>query len=122
MVDFMSHVAVPIAIGAVAVVLLLGLINMMRGGSGNNIAKTHAASRAAAIHRHRCYHVDGLDHGEITDKERGLFVLNEIYTRTGDDSTTCAWHRQAAQYALRIATQRSTRSMLGMCADRVILR
>jgi hypothetical protein len=31
--DFMSHVAVPIAIGAVAVVLLLGLINMMRGGS-----------------------------------------------------------------------------------------
>ena len=33
--DFMSHYAVPVAIGAVAVVLLLGLINMMRGGSGN---------------------------------------------------------------------------------------
>ena len=33
--DFMSHFAVPIAIGAVAVVPLLGLINMMRGGSGN---------------------------------------------------------------------------------------
>ena len=32
MADFMSHVGVPIAIGAVAVVLLLGLINMMRGG------------------------------------------------------------------------------------------
>jgi hypothetical protein len=31
--EFMSHVAVPIAIGAVAVVLLLGLINTMRGGS-----------------------------------------------------------------------------------------
>jgi hypothetical protein len=31
--DVMSHIAVPIAIGAVAVVLLLGLINMMRGGS-----------------------------------------------------------------------------------------
>ena len=31
--DFMSHIAVPIAIGAVAIVLLLGLINMMRGGS-----------------------------------------------------------------------------------------
>ena len=29
----MSHVVVPIAIGAVAVVLLLGLINLMRGGS-----------------------------------------------------------------------------------------
>jgi hypothetical protein len=31
--DFMSHIMVPIAIGAVAVVLLFGLINMMRGGS-----------------------------------------------------------------------------------------
>jgi len=31
--DFMSHFAVPAAIIAVAVVLLLGLINMMRGGS-----------------------------------------------------------------------------------------
>ena len=30
---FMSHVAVPIAVSAVALVLLLGLINMMRGGS-----------------------------------------------------------------------------------------
>jgi uncharacterized membrane protein len=30
---FMSHIAVPIAVGAVALVLLLGLINMMRGGS-----------------------------------------------------------------------------------------
>jgi hypothetical protein len=35
MADFMSHVGVPIAIGAVAVVLLLGLVNMMRGGSPN---------------------------------------------------------------------------------------
>ena len=31
--DFMSHVLVPIAIGAVAIVLLFGLDNMMRGGS-----------------------------------------------------------------------------------------
>ena len=31
--DFMSHFAVPAAIIAVAIVLLLGLINMMRGGS-----------------------------------------------------------------------------------------
>ena len=35
MADFMSHVMVPIAIGAVAVVLLFGLVNMMRGGSAN---------------------------------------------------------------------------------------
>jgi hypothetical protein len=33
MADVMSHVLVPIAIGAVAVVLLLGLLNLMRGGS-----------------------------------------------------------------------------------------
>jgi len=36
---FMSHVAVPMAIGAVAIVLLLGLINMMMGGSGNTSQK-----------------------------------------------------------------------------------
>ena len=29
----MSHILVPVAIGAAAIVLLLGLINMMRGGS-----------------------------------------------------------------------------------------
>jgi hypothetical protein len=33
--SFMSQIAVPIAVGAVAVVLLLGLVNMMRGGSPN---------------------------------------------------------------------------------------
>lgn len=33
--EFMSHYLVPIAIAAVAVVLVLGLINMMRGGSPN---------------------------------------------------------------------------------------
>jgi hypothetical protein len=33
--DFMSHIMVPVAIGAVAIVLLFGLVNMMRGGSPN---------------------------------------------------------------------------------------
>ena len=33
MADLLSHLIVPIAIGMVAVVLLLGLWNMMRGGS-----------------------------------------------------------------------------------------
>jgi NADH:ubiquinone oxidoreductase subunit 6 (subunit J) len=37
--DFLSTILVPVAIGAVAVVLLLGLINMMRGGSGNTSQK-----------------------------------------------------------------------------------
>ena len=35
MAGFLSHWLVPIAIGAVALVLLLGLVNMMRGGSAN---------------------------------------------------------------------------------------
>jgi Hypoxia induced protein conserved region len=33
--DFMSHYMVPIVIGAVALVLVFGLVNMMRGGSPN---------------------------------------------------------------------------------------
>ena len=33
--DFMSHYLVPAAIVAVAIVLVLGLVNMMRGGSPN---------------------------------------------------------------------------------------
>jgi hypothetical protein len=37
--DVMSHYLVPIAIIAVAVVLVLGLINMMRGGSPNTSQK-----------------------------------------------------------------------------------
>jgi NADH:ubiquinone oxidoreductase subunit 6 (subunit J) len=39
MAGFLSHYLVPIAVGAVAVVLLLGLINMMRGGSPNTSQK-----------------------------------------------------------------------------------
>jgi hypothetical protein len=35
MADILSTYIVPIAIGAVALVLLLGLVNMMRGGSPN---------------------------------------------------------------------------------------
>ncbi len=37
--NFLSHGLVPIAIGAVAIVLLLGLVNMMRGGSANTSQK-----------------------------------------------------------------------------------
>ena len=37
--DLMSHYMVPIAIVAVAIVLVLGLINMMRGGSPNTSQK-----------------------------------------------------------------------------------
>jgi len=39
MAQFMSQILVPVAIGAVALVLLLGLINMFRGGSPNTSQK-----------------------------------------------------------------------------------
>jgi hypothetical protein len=39
MVTFLSTILIPIAVAAVAVVLLLGLLNMMRGGSPNTSQK-----------------------------------------------------------------------------------
>jgi len=39
MASFLSSIILPIAVGAVALVLLLGLINMMRGGSPNTSQK-----------------------------------------------------------------------------------
>jgi hypoxia induced protein len=39
MASFLSSVVLPIAVGAVALVLLLGLVNMMRGGSPNTSQK-----------------------------------------------------------------------------------
>jgi hypoxia induced protein len=35
MASFLSSFVLPVAVGAVALVLLLGLVNMMRGGSPN---------------------------------------------------------------------------------------
>jgi hypothetical protein len=39
MTSFLSMILLPLAVGAVAFVLLLGLINMMRGGSPNRSQK-----------------------------------------------------------------------------------
>jgi hypothetical protein len=39
MTNFFYYVLVPVGLGAVAVVLLLGLFNMMRGGSANTSQK-----------------------------------------------------------------------------------
>ena len=39
MADFLYYYGVPIAVGAVAIVLLLGLTNMLRGGSPNTSQK-----------------------------------------------------------------------------------
>ena len=35
MASFLSMIVLPVAVGAVALVLLMGLVNMMRGGSPN---------------------------------------------------------------------------------------
>jgi hypothetical protein len=39
MMSFVSSWIVPLAIGAVAIVLILGLVNMLRGGDGNTSQK-----------------------------------------------------------------------------------
>jgi Hypoxia induced protein conserved region len=39
MATFLSKLLLPIALGAVALVLLMGLVNMMRGGSPNTSQK-----------------------------------------------------------------------------------
>ena len=39
MASFLTTVILPVAVGAVALVLLLGLLNMMRGGSPNRSQK-----------------------------------------------------------------------------------
>jgi zinc transporter ZupT len=39
MITFLSNILLPVAAGAVLVVLLLGLFNMMRGGSPNRSQK-----------------------------------------------------------------------------------
>jgi hypothetical protein len=39
MITFLSSILLPLAVAAVAVVLVLGLINMMRGGSPNRSQK-----------------------------------------------------------------------------------
>lgn len=39
MTTFLSNILVPVALGAVSLVLLLGLFNMMRGGSPNRSQK-----------------------------------------------------------------------------------
>jgi hypothetical protein len=52
-----------IAIGAVAVVLVLGLVNMMRRRLAAQKSQKLMSLRAAAIHRHHRHNADGLGDG-----------------------------------------------------------
>ena len=52
MASFLSSIILPIAVAAVAIVLLLGLINMMRGGSpsrSQNLMRLRVALQFVAI-------------------------------------------------------------------------
>ena len=49
--DFLSFYAMPVALGAVALVLLLGLVNMMRRFA-EHVAEADAPARAASVRRH----------------------------------------------------------------------
>ena len=85
-------------------------------GLGQDIAEAHAASRAAAIHRHRRYHVHGLDHGEIAERECGGGRSRQGLYAHRRRRHTWAWHRNPARSTAEVPKP------LGMCADRVILR
>ena len=88
MANIFYYYLVPIALGAVAIVLVLGLINMMRGGSAQHLAKADAAARAGSVRRAGHRHGHALDDGTL------MVVLNRIYTRTGDDGTTALGNDQ----------------------------
>ena len=65
MASLLSTLILPIAVGAVAFVLLLGLINMMRGGSPNRSQKLmqwRVLLQFIAIVHH---HADGMGDGAL---------------------------------------------------------
>ena len=81
MVNFLSHIVLPIAIGAVTIVLLFGLFNMTARRLAQSLAEADAVARAAAVHRDRDRHAHGLGHGPLGIAARRPPEANSILKR-----------------------------------------
>ena len=84
----MSHFAVPIAIGAVAVVLLRPHQHDARRFA-EQVAEADAAARSFAIHRHRPHHAHGLGDGAVSARRQTTRRV-EWRSATGTAGCHCA--------------------------------